>query len=329
MNWSLTLYSVLPRAQATLNNRGSDASVSLVLLDVVVLFRRPTTACRQAPTSSARRWRGATAASGALHDSGAVIVRCFGVLISGHALLGTTRRDASRFSGCSNPVARRGRRNSVPLAVPPRRGKEGHARPAPLIFSAFPVGVLASHGGASWSDAIRGDELLLRRRTPTWSLRSMRLVEPLVDGRSSSPVGPDLSGVRRSLPLSSGPSRSAPVVAFTRSSRWAGNQVIDPPTFWSCGRARRARPPCPPTWRLTPGAVTRHVVAIGQMAIGARLIHLTGGRIETISTLRARCFPRGAHRDRTSLTVATWSASSTTSPAASSGRLPCSASRVA
>ena len=64
---------------------------------------------------------------------------------------------------------------------------------------------------------------------------------------------------------------------------WAGNQRSIHPHVWIAvvvGGLVCALPAYLAS--VAPGRrLTRHVVAIGQMAIGALLIHLTGGRIET------------------------------------------------
>ena len=101
--------------------------------------------------------------------------------------------------------------------------------------------------------------------------------------RSARPtsVAPDGPDVRRAARSSSG-SRASPWRRGTRRASGSGAPAASrsnwpPPSAWA-GCSSRCRFFC--IFRKPGAAVTRHVVAVGQMLCSALLIHLSGGRTE-------------------------------------------------
>ena len=88
---------------------------------------------------------------------------------------------------------------------------------------------------------------------------------------------------------------------------WAGDQAAVHPHVWlaiGVGAVVCALPAYL-AWMAPGRPLTRHVVAIGQMAIGALLIHLTGGRIETHFHVFGSLAFLSAYRDPKVLATAT------------------------
>src|SRR6185295_522015 len=88
---------------------------------------------------------------------------------------------------------------------------------------------------------------------------------------------------------------------------WAGSRAAIHPHVWMAivvGGLVCALPAYL-AWAAPGRPLTRHVVAIGQMAIGALLIHITGGRIETHFHVFGSLAFLSAYRDPKVLATAT------------------------